>query len=85
VEPAFQPVQSWKFEPASVTVKVSEKITWLNTGAVAHTVTADDGKTFDSGNMAAQAEFSFTPTRAGTYTYHCAYHPWMKGTITVVP
>ena len=45
-----------------MTVKPGTKVTWINTGAVVHTVTADDGKTFASENMAAKATLSFTPT-----------------------
>jgi len=85
VEPPSQPPQSWHFDPATVTVKVGTKATWTNSGAVPHTVTADDGKTFDSGDMQANATFSFTPTLAGTFAYHCTYHPWMKGTLIVIP
>ncbi|MGH2504148.1 MAG: cupredoxin domain-containing protein [Ktedonobacterales bacterium] len=27
--------------------------------------------------------FSFTFSKAGTYTYHCSFHPFMHGTIVV--
>ena len=40
------------FDPASVSVKVGGSVTWTNTGATAHTVTADDGS-FDSKSLAA--------------------------------
>ena len=49
----------------------------------AHTVTADDGKTFDSGSIDPNATFSFTFKSAGTFTYHCGFHTYMKGTVVV--
>ncbi len=85
VEPSFRPAQEWTYTPKDVTVKVGTRVTWTNSGAVAHTVTADDGTTFDSGNLDPQAVFSFTPAAPGTVPYHCTFHPWMKGTITVSP
>lgn len=85
VEPPLKPPPTWTYEPKVVTVKVGTKVTWVNDGAVLHTVTADDGKTFDSGNMRAKATFSFTPSSPGTFAYHCRQHPWMKGTIIVEP
>jgi plastocyanin len=85
VEPPFKPPQSWIFEPMTVTVKVGTKITWTNTGAVLHTVDSDDNQTFKSGDLQPQATFTFTATTAGTFTYHCHYHPWMKGTLVVQP
>jgi plastocyanin len=85
VEPAFKPAQSWTYDPVTVTVKAGTKITWTNTGAVLHTVTADDGHSFDSKDIAPRATWSFTPMASGTYTYHCSYHAWMKGTIIVQP
>ena len=48
----------------------------------AHTVTADDGS-FDSKSLASNATFSQTFAKAGTFAYHCAIHPGMKGTVTV--
>lgn len=85
VEPQFKPPPTWTYEPKVVTVKVGTKVTWTNTGAVVHTVTADDDKTFDSGNMPSKASWSFTPNAAGTFAYHCRQHPWMKGTLVVQP
>lgn len=85
VEPAFKPPQTWHYEPTELTVAVGQPLTWTNTGAVLHTVTADDGSLFDSGNLKPQTSFRFTPSAAGTITYHCTLHPWMKGTILVTP
>jgi plastocyanin len=85
VEPPLKPPPTWTYEPKVVTVEVGTKVTWTNNGAVVHTATADDGKTFDSGNMQAKATFSFTPAAPGTFAYHCRQHPWMKGTIIVQP
>lgn len=85
VEPPFKPPPTWRYEPATLTVKVGTTVTWTNAGAVAHTATADDGKTFDSGLMRPKATFSITLKTAGTFAYHCTYHRWMKGTIIAVP
>jgi plastocyanin len=85
VEPPLKPPATWTYEPAVVTVKVGTTVIWTNVGAVAHTVTTDDGKTFDSRVMRPKATFKFTPTSAGTFAYHCTYHRWMKGTLIAVP
>ncbi|MBI4670303.1 MAG: hypothetical protein HY741_01370 [Chloroflexi bacterium] len=85
VEPPFKPVQSWAFDPVTVTVKVGTKINWTNTGAILHTATADDDTTFNSGDLQPKDTFSFTPAKTATIAYHCKYHPWMKGTIQVTP
>jgi plastocyanin len=83
VEPAFQPAQAWTYQPDVISAAVGQTVTWTNGGAVAHTVTADDGSSFDSATMAPGATFTFAPTKAGTFAYHCTFHPWMKGTLTV--
>lgn len=73
-----------KYVPASVTVKVGQKIVWENTdGQIPHTVTATDGADFDSGTMANGDTFDYTPKKAGTISYVCQIHPNQKGTITV--
>lgn len=83
VEPPFQPPQRWTYDPNDVTVAAGTTVIWTNTGAVAHTVTSDDGTSFDSGNLDPQATFSFTADAPGTFTFHCTFHPWMTGTLTV--
>lgn len=70
------------FEPTSVTVKVGATVTWTNTGSASHTATADDGS-FDSKSLAGGKAFSQIFTTAGTFAYHCAIHPAMKGTVVV--
>jgi hypothetical protein len=63
-------------------VSVGTTVTWTNSGASPHTVTADNGE-FDSGRLAPGASFSQTFDAAGTVTYHCEIHPQMAGTIVV--
>jgi plastocyanin len=78
---------SFAFSPATLTVKVGTKVTWTNMTQAGHTVTSDDGKSFDSGISnpiaASGGTYSFTFTKAGTFPYHCQIHPFMKATITV--
>src|SRR5216684_1327424 len=83
VEPAFRPPQEWNYTPNDLTAVVGVTITWANTGAVAHTVTADDGASFDSGNLDPQATFNFTPDTPGSFPYHCTFHPWRTGSFAV--
>ncbi len=82
VEPAGNP-QQWHFDPASITVKLGETVSWTNTGQEFHTVTADDNKSFDSGVVNPGVTFLRMFGQAGRYPYHCDFHPWMKGTVQV--
>jgi len=81
VEPSASDINSWGF---SAVVPVGGSITWTNMGAQSHTVTSTDG-TFDSGLVAPGASASIQFDAAGSYTYLCTPHPWMKGTVTVTP
>lgn len=76
------PGQPSGYEPAEVAVKVGQVVKWKNEGSEAHTVTAED-KSFDSGSMAPGAEFQYTFSKPGTFTYNCTPHPWAKGTVKV--
>ena len=75
-------ISSFKFEPATITIKVGEKITWTNQDSVGHTVVADDNS-WASDNLEKGASYSHTFDKAGTYTYRCGVHPSMKGTVIV--
>lgn len=75
-------VANFSFSPNSLTVKVGTKVTWTNNDSVTHTVTENNGA-FNSGDLAPGSSFSFTFSKAGTYSYHCSIHPSMTATITV--
>lgn len=76
-------IGNFAFTPATMTISAGTTVTWKNVSAVAHTVTSDDGVSFDSGAIAAGGSFSFKFTKAGSYAYHCDIHPYMMGTIVV--
>ncbi|MHB8376969.1 MAG: cupredoxin domain-containing protein [Dehalococcoidia bacterium] len=82
VQGAGDPNTAWKFVPAAVTVPVGATVTFTNTGSVQHTATADGGS-FDTGAISAGASKTVSFSKAGTFAFHCSFHPWMKGTITV--
>jgi plastocyanin len=67
-----------------LTVKPGEKITVVNDDSAPHTVTSDDGTSFNAPADANGGTGTFTaPTKAGTYPYHCTVHPYMHGTLIV--
>jgi plastocyanin len=77
-----------QFEPADVTIKAGETVTWTNDEAVAHDVEGSGkGVKFSSGEEGGMNEgdtFKFTFDKAGTYDYICRVHaPGMAGTVTV--
>jgi plastocyanin len=78
-------ISNFAFSPAEISVPVGTKVTWTNNDSAAHTVTADDLKAFDSGQLGQGATFSFTFTTVGVFPYHCANHAMMKAKVTVTP
>jgi plastocyanin len=69
---------------APLTVAPGATVTVTNMDAAAHTVTADKGQAFDAKVAGHGGTATFTaPSTAGTYPYHCTYHPEMHGTLTV--
>jgi plastocyanin len=75
-------ISSFQFDPATITIKAGEKVTWTNQDSVGHTVVADDNS-WASDNLGKGASYSHTFDKAGTYTYRCGVHPSMKGTVIV--
>ncbi len=68
-----------------LTVAAGETVTVTNSDGVVHTLTSVDAA-FDTGTLAGGANGSFiAPEVAGTYSFFCAVHPSMSGTLTVTP
>jgi len=87
------------YSPLTVTVVIGKNntVVWTNMDTAFHTATsvsAPSGSSgFDTGcldgvgapcpSSSGTSSYQFTFTVAGTYTYHCNYHPWMRGTVVV--
>ena len=70
------------FRPRAVTVDAGTTVRWRNNDDREHTVTATD-RSFGSGVMSTGEAFSTRLSNPGTFSYLCAIHPEMTGTITV--
>jgi len=76
-------IKDFAFTPASLSIEVGDSVTWTNGDGAAHSIKSG-GQTFDSPDKIDQAKsFSFTFTTAGTFTYICGIHQYMKGTVVV--
>jgi plastocyanin len=75
---------SFGFHPSVLSIRTGTTVIWKNASSAPHTVTSDDGQTFDSGTLPVGGTFRFTFAKAGTFSYHCNYHPYMRATILVV-
>ncbi len=75
-------MQNTTFNPSTRTVAAGTTVTWINKDAVSHDVTSNTGL-FASPPMSMNDPWVYTFTTAGTYNYHCTFHPGMNGTIIV--
>jgi len=70
------------FSPDPVAVTVGTAVTWTNGDPAPHTVTLDDGSC-DTGRFGQGESATIRFNAPGTYTYFCAVHPSMRGTVEV--
>jgi plastocyanin len=73
----------FRFSPSSLSIAVGDRVTAHNADTANHTFT--DSPTWDSGNVAPGASYTYRFTKAGRYDFVCSYHSGagMTGTITV--
>ena len=77
-------IDNFTFAPTAMTVAVGSTVTWTNRDDIPHTVvSADDPRAFKSKALDTGDTFSFTFSKAGTYSYFCSVHPKMVGRIVV--
>jgi plastocyanin len=90
VEPALLPavatvhIKDFKYSPTPLTVRVGDRVTFVNDDDEAHTVTSTD-KSFDSEGLDGAGTWQHVFAKAGTFKYFCELHPYMKATIVVAP
>jgi plastocyanin len=65
------------------TAKAGSTVTATNNDTTAHTVTSDDGSSFNVRVEAGKTATFTAPSKAGTYKFHCNIHSTMHGTLKV--
>jgi plastocyanin len=81
-DPGSVSIASFAFQPARIEVPAGSKVTWTNGDPTEHTVTAENGS-FGSDPFGDGGRFAFTFDRVGAFSYRCAIHPAMRGTVEV--
>ena len=79
-------IADFAFSPDPLDIAVDTKVTWTNKDSFAHTVTATGDASaadaaFDSKKLDSGSSYSYTFAKAGTFTYRCAIHNSMTGTV----
>jgi plastocyanin len=75
-------ITSTAFKPKTVTINGGDTVTWKNVDTVKHQVVANNGA-FASGTIAPSRIYAKRIDTPGTYGYHDALHPTLKGTVKV--
>jgi plastocyanin len=83
-EPATHQIvaEAFAFKPARLVVHQGDVIEWTNRDIVSHTAAALDGS-WTTGEILPHKTGRITASAAGTFDYHCTFHPLMRATIVV--
>jgi plastocyanin len=76
-------IKDYTYKPAAITVPVGTTVKFTNQDSTPHTATSKESDVFESGPIEPGKTGTIKLEKAGTFTYYCVFHPFMKGTITV--
>lgn len=80
-------IHTFGFRPDTLVIRAGTRVTWRNDDAILHTATSGTPEhpdsAFDGVMEDAGRTFSHTFERAGTFSYYCSRHPFMRGVIHV--
>jgi len=77
-------IKSLKFVPAELTVRLGDKVTWINRDIAPHTATAND-KSWDTKRLKKGEAMSLVVTAEMKADYFCRFHPNMKARLVIAP
>lgn len=80
-------IVNFDFQYPKITVKEGTTVTWTNRDEAGHDVRPDDeGPNFmgSPGLLQDGESYSYTFKTAGSYSYFCSPHPYMKAVVEVV-
>lgn len=70
-------ITQFRFVPQSLSVKLGDRVTWVNDDIVPHTASAEDDS-WDSGELGATEAGEILITEASAGPYFCRFHPSMR-------
>jgi plastocyanin len=76
-------MKNFQFAPKDATVKVGQKVKWVNQDTAPHDATDEKTGQFKSDQFGKGESYEFTAKKAGKIAYVCTLHPGMEGTLTV--
>ena len=79
-------IEDAAFTPDAVEIEVGESVRWTNRSSRDHQVViVREKQEIKSPAIRGGKSWTRKFTEAGTYQFHCSYHPRAKGTLKVVP
>jgi len=75
-------IKDFAFNPANITIKAGDSITFINEDGARHSATDVNGA-FDTGLLAKGESVTLTFGGEGMFNYRCTPHQNMRGTITI--
>lgn len=78
-------ITNYAFHPSRLTVTVGTPVTFTNRDQTSHTATSNRQGVFDTGTVMPGQSHTIVLKKPGVYPYHCEFHAFMRGEITVRP
>jgi plastocyanin len=77
-------VPEFAFDPDPIRIDAGQSVVWENAHDQAHTATGTGALEFDTGSIApGETSDAVLFADPGSFTYRCALHPFMQGTVEV--
>ncbi|MEX0932878.1 MAG: plastocyanin/azurin family copper-binding protein [Candidatus Pacearchaeota archaeon] len=76
-------IMNFDYSNNELAINLGDAVIWTNQDSIGHTVTSDSGGKINSSLLSKGETYSKTFNEVGSFSYHCAPHPYMKGTIVV--
>lgn len=82
-KPIAVDIRDFTFAPKTLTVAAGTRVVWTNRDEEPHVVVSAGNQFSPSRALDTSDSYAVTFDHAGTYTYYCAMHPMMVGTVIV--
>lgn len=82
-KPIAVDIRDFTFAPKTLTVSAGTRVVWTNRDEEPHVVVSAGHQFSPSRALDTSDSYAVTFDHAGTYTYYCAMHPMMVGTVIV--
>jgi plastocyanin len=83
LETKYVYINGYTFKENNLSIQPGDTVIWINQDVTPHDIISDNGTELNSSALGLGQMYAHQFNYTGIYSYHCSFHPYMRGVVEV--